>query len=142
MHGSQGWHFTTTSLHARWVLTVFCLTGLTGAEQSGPVLLLMPARSGSTHQAPCQHKATSANPPLTPPPPLSMPLCIPPQVNPSAGGVGASHIDRLVTMGGTVTKTGPVKMLELRRLYECGRCKHRCSSGAGVLLGLGGARPC
>lgn len=47
------------------------------------------------------------------------------EVCPGTGAVGAPHIDRLLTVAGTVTKTGPVKMLEARRLYECGRCKHR-----------------
>jgi hypothetical protein len=46
-------------------------------------------------------------------------------VSPGTGGVGAAHLDRLITVVGTVSKAGPVKMLEARRLYECGRCKHR-----------------
>lgn len=51
------------------------------------------------------------------------------EVCPTAGAVGAAHIDRLITVVGTVTKTGPVKVLEARRLYECGRCKHKCAGG-------------
>ena len=47
------------------------------------------------------------------------------EVCPPSGGVGAPHIDRLVTLMGTVTKAGPVKALEARRVYECGRCHHR-----------------
>jgi DNA replicative helicase MCM subunit Mcm2 (Cdc46/Mcm family) len=47
------------------------------------------------------------------------------EVSPGTGGVGAAHLDRLLTVVGTVSKAGPAKMLEARRLYECGRCKHR-----------------
>lgn len=64
------------------------------------------------------------------------------EVCPPAGGVGAPHIDRLVTLAGTVTKAGPVKALEARRVYECGRCHHRRVLGWGMdstLWGLGWA---
>ena len=47
------------------------------------------------------------------------------EASPGPGGVGAPHIDRLLTVAGTVCKAGPVKMLEARRLYQCSRCKHR-----------------
>ena len=53
------------------------------------------------------------------------------EVCPPAGGVGAPHIDRLLTLAGTVTKAGPVKALEARRVYECGRCHHRHAPLAG-----------
>ncbi|KAL4853474.1 putative DNA helicase MCM9 [Chlorella vulgaris] len=46
------------------------------------------------------------------------------EVSPGAGSVGSPHIDRLLTICGTVTKAGPVKVLEARRLYLCTRCKH------------------
>lgn len=47
------------------------------------------------------------------------------EVSPGASSVGSPHIDRLLTICGTVTKAGPVKVLEARRLYLCTRCKHR-----------------
>lgn len=61
------------------------------------------------------------------------------EVCPPAGGVGAPHIDRLVTLAGTVTKAGPVKALEARRVYECGRCHHRRVLGWGMGSTLWGA---
>ncbi|KAI7846329.1 hypothetical protein COHA_000166 [Chlorella ohadii] len=57
------------------------------------------------------------------------------EVCPPAGGVAAPHIDRLVTLVGTVTKAGPVKALEARRVYECGRCHHRFVVQADIELG-------
>lgn len=44
---------------------------------------------------------------------------------PRIGAVTAAHVDQLVTLSGTVVKTGLVRVLEARRLYECSKCKHR-----------------
>ncbi|KAI8467006.1 MAG: DNA replication licensing factor MCM9-like protein [Monoraphidium minutum] len=46
-------------------------------------------------------------------------------LNPTIGRIGSSHIGRLVTVYGTVVKTGPVKMFEHQRLMCCNKCKHR-----------------
>jgi hypothetical protein len=48
------------------------------------------------------------------------------KLSPSPGGVSSAHINQLLTITGTVCKAGPVKALEVWRLYECTRCKHRC----------------
>ncbi|KAG7674017.1 putative DNA helicase MCM9 [Nannochloris sp. 'desiccata'] len=47
------------------------------------------------------------------------------QVSPAIGDVSAAHIDKLLTIRGTIVRAGTVKLLEARRLYECARCKHR-----------------
>lgn len=44
---------------------------------------------------------------------------------PKLGDISSGHLDRLVTVRGTVVRTGAVKLLEARRLYECTRCRHR-----------------
>lgn len=45
-------------------------------------------------------------------------------LNPMIGRIGSSHIGRLISVCGTVVKTGPVKMLEHQRLLRCNKCKH------------------
>lgn len=47
------------------------------------------------------------------------------KINPSVGDISSAHIDKLITVRGTVVRTGAVKLLEARRLYECTRCRHR-----------------
>lgn len=54
---------------------------------------------------------------------------------PTPSGVGAAHAGRLLTVAGTVTKTGPVKALEVRRVYECCRCKHSFVVEADIEMG-------
>ncbi|KAL4423819.1 hypothetical protein ABPG75_001120 [Micractinium tetrahymenae] len=54
---------------------------------------------------------------------------------PAPSDVGAAHADRLLTVTGTVTKTGPVKALEVRRVYECCRCKHSFVVEADIEMG-------
>ncbi len=49
---------------------------------------------------------------------------------PRIADLSAAHVDQLVTFTGTVVKTGLVKALEARRLYECTKCKHRCGGPA------------
>ncbi|GAB4814822.1 hypothetical protein N2152v2_001868 [Parachlorella kessleri] len=44
---------------------------------------------------------------------------------PRIADIAAAHIDHLITFSGTVVKTGLVKALEARRMYECTKCKHR-----------------
>ena len=63
--------------------------------------------------------------------------------SPAAGEFVAAHINHMVTVVGTVARTGAVKMLEARRLFECPRCEHRCvcvgggGGGGGAGGGLG-----
>lgn len=45
-------------------------------------------------------------------------------LNPTIGRIGSAHIGRLITVCGTVVKTGPVKAFEHQRLMRCNRCKH------------------
>lgn len=40
-----------------------------------------------------------------------------------------------VLLAGTVTKTGPIKVLEARRLYECNSCKHSFVAEADIEMG-------
>ena len=47
------------------------------------------------------------------------------RVSPGIDDIGAAYIDRLITVRGTVVRTGEVKLLQSRLLYECGRCKYR-----------------
>jgi DNA helicase MCM9 len=54
---------------------------------------------------------------------------------PRIADIGAAHIDRVITLRGTVVRTGAVKLLEARRLYECGRCRHRFVVAADLELG-------
>ncbi|KAL4446253.1 hypothetical protein ABPG77_003060 [Micractinium sp. CCAP 211/92] len=56
-------------------------------------------------------------------------------VCPAPSGVGAAHADRLLTVSGTITKAGPVKALEVRRVYECCRCKHSFVVEADIEMG-------
>lgn len=46
-------------------------------------------------------------------------------ISPGIDDIAAIHIHRLITVRGTVVRTGAVKLLQSRRLYECGRCRHR-----------------
>ena len=47
------------------------------------------------------------------------------KISPRIGEVSAAHLDKLITVRGTVVRAAPVKLLEARRLYECGKCRHR-----------------
>ena len=49
----------------------------------------------------------------------------PNKISPSIGDISSAHIDKLITVRGTIVRTGAVQLLESRRLYECTRCKHR-----------------
>ncbi len=59
----------------------------------------------------------------------------PQQVCPSIGDVSAAHIDKLLTIRGTIVRAGTNKLLEARRLYECTRCKHRFVVAADIEQG-------
>ncbi|KAK9163907.1 hypothetical protein Syun_004809 [Stephania yunnanensis] len=48
-----------------------------------------------------------------------------PETFPSIGRVRVKHRGILLTLKGTVIRSGPVKMIEGEREYECRRCKHR-----------------
>ncbi|VFQ78231.1 unnamed protein product [Cuscuta campestris] len=48
-----------------------------------------------------------------------------PETFPSIGRVRVKHRGILLTLKGTVIRSGPVKMIEGEKLYECRRCKHR-----------------
>ena len=60
-----------------------------------------------------------------------------PESNPGVGGLKCSHLGQLITLSGTVVRTGSVKMLEAKRLYECPKCHHRQAGPGGQ-----GALPC
>ncbi|MCD7449644.1 DNA helicase mcm9 [Datura stramonium] len=51
-----------------------------------------------------------------------------PETFPSIGRVRAKHRGILLTIKGTVIRSGAVKMIEGERIYECRRCKHRLST--------------
>lgn len=44
---------------------------------------------------------------------------------PSIGRVRVRHRGILLTLKGTVIRSGAVKMIEGERVYECRKCKHR-----------------
>ncbi|KAJ8529904.1 hypothetical protein K7X08_036739 [Anisodus acutangulus] len=48
-----------------------------------------------------------------------------PETFPSIGRVRVKHRGILLTIKGTVIRSGAVKMIEGERIYECRRCKHR-----------------
>ncbi|KAK9821222.1 hypothetical protein WJX81_002412 [Elliptochloris bilobata] len=48
-----------------------------------------------------------------------------PGMLPSIGSIRCAHAEKLVTVAGTVVRSGAMQMLEARRIYECGRCRHR-----------------
>jgi DNA helicase MCM9 len=45
--------------------------------------------------------------------------------NPGIGGIRIYHTGRLITLAGTVVKTGPIQTMEAVRHYECTKCRHR-----------------
>jgi DNA helicase MCM9 len=49
--------------------------------------------------------------------------------------IGAAHVDKLLTIRGTIVRAGTVKLLEARRIYECARCKHRFVVAADIEQG-------
>lgn len=46
-------------------------------------------------------------------------------VFPGIGSIRSCHVDRLLTVSGTVVRTGSVTMIESHKLYECTRCHDR-----------------
>ncbi|KAH9299790.1 hypothetical protein KI387_031472, partial [Taxus chinensis] len=48
-----------------------------------------------------------------------------PETQPSIGCVRVKDIGKLITIKGTVIRSGAIKMLEGEREYECAKCKHR-----------------
>lgn len=46
-------------------------------------------------------------------------------VFPGIGSIRSCHMDRLLTVSGTVVRTGSVTMIESHKLYECTRCHDR-----------------
>lgn len=54
---------------------------------------------------------------------------------PQIADISAGHIDKLITITGTVVRTGTVKLLEARRLYECNKCHHRFVVAADLEMG-------
>lgn len=56
---------------------------------------------------------------------------------PSIGRVRVKHRGMLLTIKGTIIRSGAMKMIEGERIYECRRCKHRlslCASHLVILL--------
>ncbi|CAG9461513.1 unnamed protein product [Pedinophyceae sp. YPF-701] len=47
-----------------------------------------------------------------------------PTLHPGISGIRSVHVGKLVTILGTVARTGAIQMLEAGRLYECTRCNH------------------
>ena len=58
-------------------------------------------------------------------PPAMDPACA--RFQPAITALGARHIDQLVTVVGTVVRTGSVKMFEAHKVLQCNRCKERCA---------------
>lgn len=52
-------------------------------------------------------------------------LCIVLETFPSIGRVRVKHRGILLTLKGTVVRSGAVKMIEGEKIYECRNCKHR-----------------
>ncbi|CAL5043793.1 unnamed protein product [Urochloa decumbens] len=50
-----------------------------------------------------------------------------PETSPSIGKVRVKHMMKLITLKGTVIRSGGVKMIEFERDYMCRKCKHRFS---------------
>ncbi|XP_026416439.1 probable DNA helicase MCM9 [Papaver somniferum] len=48
-----------------------------------------------------------------------------PEACPSIGKIRVKHRGKLLTLKGTVTRTGSIKMIEGERYYECRKCKFR-----------------
>uniref|UniRef100_K3Y177 Probable DNA helicase MCM9 n=1 Tax=Setaria italica TaxID=4555 RepID=K3Y177_SETIT len=48
-----------------------------------------------------------------------------PEASPSIGKVRANHMKKLITLKGTVIRSGGVKMIERERYYMCKKCQHR-----------------
>ena len=44
---------------------------------------------------------------------------------PSIGNIRSCHVDKLITVTGTVVRTGSVTMIESHKLYQCARCYAR-----------------
>ena len=44
---------------------------------------------------------------------------------PSIGSIRSCHVDKLITVTGTVVRTGSVTMIESHKLYQCARCYAR-----------------
>jgi DNA helicase MCM9 len=58
----------------------------------------------------------------------SLPYALDPnpnELNPTIAKIGSYHLGKLITVTGTIVKTGIVQMLESQKLYMCNRCKHR-----------------
>ncbi|GJN00307.1 hypothetical protein PR202_ga17729 [Eleusine coracana subsp. coracana] len=49
-----------------------------------------------------------------------------PEASPSIGKVRVKHMGNLITLKGTVIRSGGVKMIEYEREYMCKKCGHRC----------------
>lgn len=48
-----------------------------------------------------------------------------PETQPNISKIRVKDIGRLITVKGTVIRSGAVKLLEGERIYECNKCKHR-----------------
>ncbi|KAK9824018.1 hypothetical protein WJX72_006994 [[Myrmecia] bisecta] len=55
--------------------------------------------------------------------------------SPSIGNIRSVHVNKLLTVSGTVVRSGAVQMLEAQRLYECAKCKHRFVTSVDLELG-------
>lgn len=48
-----------------------------------------------------------------------------PEAHPSTGKIRVEHVGQLLTVDGTVIRSGGIKALDGERTYECTTCKHR-----------------
>lgn len=44
---------------------------------------------------------------------------------PGIGSIRSCHVDKLITVSGTVVRTGSITMLESHKMFECTRCHDR-----------------
>lgn len=58
---------------------------------------------------------------------LGVPFHLDPQSSlyPSIGNIRSCHVDKLITVTGTVVRTACVTMIESHKLYQCARCYAR-----------------
>ncbi|CAM6089884.1 unnamed protein product [Calypogeia fissa] len=58
-----------------------------------------------------------------------------PQMHPSISQVRVKDVGRLLTIHGTVIRSGGIKMLDGEKIYECTKCKHRFKMSTDLEMG-------
>lgn len=46
-------------------------------------------------------------------------------LNPGIAKIASMHLGKLITVPGTVVRTGAVKMFEAQKIFQCTKCKHQ-----------------